>query len=203
MENVKIIGTSHISSDSVRKVRETILNEKPDCVAVELCPERYYSLISGQHKTSIRFGLLVWILSKIQEDLSRKTGLIAGSEMMAAIKAGKEVGAQVVLIDRPIRYIIYKLNSIPLRKKLGLFTKIIEGLIFSRKVKIDLRKVPEDGIIEAALDYMKKELPDFYKVLVIDRNKYMSEWIKKLSKEHKNVIVVVGAGHKKDLESRI
>ena len=61
----------------------------------------------------------------------------------------------------------------------------------------------EEKVIEEELKYMKKEMPEFYKVLITDRNKYMYLWIKKLMLNFDKIIVVVGAGHKKDLEKMI
>ncbi|MDI6860196.1 MAG: TraB/GumN family protein, partial [Methanocellales archaeon] len=39
-----IIGTAHVSDKSIEEVRSTIEREKPNVVAVELCPRRYQAL---------------------------------------------------------------------------------------------------------------------------------------------------------------
>jgi len=41
---IKIIGTAHISRESIKEVEETIKKENPDVVAVELCDSRYKAL---------------------------------------------------------------------------------------------------------------------------------------------------------------
>ncbi|MCL2833837.1 MAG: TraB domain-containing protein, partial [Treponema sp.] len=39
-----LIGTAHVSRGSIDEVRNTILEEKPDCVCVELDDARYASI---------------------------------------------------------------------------------------------------------------------------------------------------------------
>lgn len=38
---IMLVGTAHVSKDSVDEVKETISTFKPDIVAVELCKGRY------------------------------------------------------------------------------------------------------------------------------------------------------------------
>ena len=54
-KNVIILGTSHISPDSVAAVNDLILNETPDIIALELDPLRFKSLISSSKQ---KFHLL-------------------------------------------------------------------------------------------------------------------------------------------------
>ena len=41
---ITLIGTAHVSKESIQQVTEEIINEKPDCVAVELDERRYNSM---------------------------------------------------------------------------------------------------------------------------------------------------------------
>jgi pheromone shutdown protein TraB len=43
-DNIVLIGTAHISEESVLEVRNAIETYKPDIVAVELCQRRYDSI---------------------------------------------------------------------------------------------------------------------------------------------------------------
>lgn len=45
-ENLTIVGTAHVSDKSVEEVKQTILEEKPDVVAIELCPNRYQNMLA-------------------------------------------------------------------------------------------------------------------------------------------------------------
>ena len=200
---ITVIGTSHISPESVKNTREMILKKKPECVAVELCPERLIALKSGRKKPSLRFGLSGYILAVLQEHLSHKTHIMPGSEMVSAVDAGLEIGAKVALIDMPIRNTMGKIGDISGWKKIKMVFRLLIDSFRGNKVKFDLSKVPEQEVIDEAMGYMKKDMPEFYKVLVTERNRHMYRWIKRLSEDFKDIIVVVGAGHKKDLEKMI
>lgn len=200
---VKIIGTSHIAKESIEEVKRVIEETKPDCVAIELDPKRFYALIhqraeGEKRKIGLRYGLTIWLFGWLQQALGKSVGVMPGSEMLSAVEAAKAVNAKIVLIDKDIEEIFRGMMSAPLREKLKLFLGIFAAPFAGER--IDLKKVPEEKIVAEAMRYMKKELPGFYKVLVADRNRYMAEWIKRLESEFESVVVVVGAGHKKELE---
>ncbi len=202
---VKIIGTSHIAKESMEAVKRIIEKEKPDCVAIELDPKRFFALTQQKggerRKIGLRYGLTIYVFGWLQQKLGERIGVLPGSEMLAAAESAKQVGAKIVLIDRDIQEIFQGIMAIPLSEKLKLFLGIFAAP-FSRE-KIDLKKVPDERTIEQAIQYMRKELPGFYKVLIEDRNKYMAAWIRRLENEFDNIVVVVGAGHKRDLEKLI
>lgn len=203
---LKIIGTSHIAKESVEAVKKIIEQEKPDCVAIELDPKRYYTLArqkagGEKRKIGLRYGITIYLFGWLQKKLGERMGVFPGSEMFSAAEAAKAVNAKTVLIDKDIEETFRGIMSIPLREKLKLFLGIF-AFPFSRE-KVDLRKVPEERVIADAMRYMKKELPGFYRVLVADRNRYMAEWIKRLENEFENIVVVVGAGHRKGLERMV
>ena len=203
MAEITVVGTSHISPDSAKKVRKTILKERPDCVAIELCPERLMALSSGNYRPSLRFGITHYVLAVIQQYLGKKTGVLPGSEMMVAANTAIKVGARVALIDKRIDRIMQEISEISFAEKFGLFSKLLVSIIFSpfsRKQKMDFSKVPPETIIEEAMELMERDMTSFYKILVEERNKYMAGCIKELAKKYEKIVVVVGAGHKKGLK---
>lgn len=201
MAKVTIVGTSHISPESIKEARDTILKEKPDCVALELDPERFAALMERRReKASIR-NPTYFVLNTLQTHLGAKTGVLPGSEMLAAIKAARQVRSKIALIDMDISEIMGSLGEIGWWQKFKLVFKLLVGLIpFPGQKKFDLSKVPAEQVIDEALSYMRREMPMIYKILITRRNKYMVGWIRELSKKHKNIVVVVGAGHKKGLQ---
>ena len=46
----------------------------------------------------------------------------------------------------------------------------------------------------------QKTFPKLYKILVEDRNIYMANQLKELSKTHKKIVAVIGAGHRKGIK---
>jgi pheromone shutdown-related protein TraB len=201
MAKVIIIGTSHISKDSIEAARDTILRERPDCVALELDPERFAALMQKKREKASLRNPTYFVLNTLQTYLGGKTGVLPGSEMLAAIGAARETKSKIALIDMDISEIMGRLGEISRWQKLKLFFKLLVGLIpMPGQKDFDLSKVPAEKLIDEALRYMRKEMPMIYKTLITDRNKYMANWIIQLSKAHEKIVVVVGAGHKKGLE---
>ena len=201
MSKVIIIGTSHISPESMRAARDVILKEKPDCVALELDPERFAALVQRRRERPSVRNPTYFILNTLQNYLAAKTGVLPGSEMLAAIKAAKEVKAKIALIDMDISEVMGRLGEISFLEKFKLIFKLLFGLVpLPGQKHFDISKVPAEKMISEALSYMRCEMPTIYKILITDRNKYMAGWIKKLAGRHKKIVVVVGAGHKKGLE---
>lgn len=194
MPKVIVVGTSHISRKSMESVKNVIRKERPDCVAIELCPKRYYAMLSKKHKLSLKFGILAFVLSYLQQKLAKHTGILPGSEMLTAVSVGKEVGAKIVLIDVDILETLERIKAVSLKEKL----KLVFGFLFTgEKINIE---APEEKTVKQIMRYMRKNLPEFYNVLVKDRNLFMAQWIKKLKKGFKKIVVVVGLGHKEGLE---
>lgn len=207
---IVIIPTSHIAKESVKKIKEVIEEEKPDCVAVELDTNRYYAL---KHKRGSSFEaiksigfftfIIYSILKRVQDSLGRKTGIFPGSDMLKAIEIARKNNIHVAFIDRDITETIVKIKQIPFKEKLKLMLYSILGSlnIGTSRIKIDLNKVPSRNLVKEAVKEFKKEFPCLYKVLVTERNKYMVNNLKCLSQRFKKIVVVVGAGHAEDIKN--
>lgn len=201
MAKVIIVGTSHISKDSINEAHEVILREKPDCVALELDPERFAALMQKKRERASIRNPTYFILNNLQTYLGGKTGVLPGSEMTAAIRAAREMNSKIALIDMDISEIMGRLGEISRWQKIKLFFKLVVGMVpLPGQKDFDLSKVPQEKVIDEALDYMRRDMPMIYRILITDRNKYMAGWIRQLAKKHKKIVVVVGAGHKKGLE---
>ncbi len=186
---IKLVGTSHISPYSIRKIKEE-LDEEPDCVAVELDEGRYRAMKSGERGDypSLFFKILSWI----QKRLGEKTGVLPGEEMLSATEGAIERDIKVYLIDRPIHITVKRFEKIGLLEKIKLFLFSIGKL---RGCDFDLAEVPSYKIIEESLNVMKRRAPKMYSVLVEERDKVMVEVLVSLAERHDTVLVVVGAGH--------
>jgi len=209
---IKIIGTSHISKDSVNEIKNQINDFKPDIVCVELDVHRYKSLFQktrGKFKLAQisklgLFGFLFYIIGSIsQKVLSRKVGSKAGIDMRAAIIEAKRNDVKVALIDQDISITLRNLSKrVPFPEKMKLFAYVLFGGFISKKrIKFDLKSVPKDAVVKTLVSELKHKFPNFYKVLVEDRDKYMQKQVKVLSENFpkSKMLVVVGAGHKSSL----
>lgn len=204
MANVIVVGTSHVSQDSVDKVRNTIRTLKPNLVCIELDEKRYLTLKSGKKLSftqAMKHGsIFLYIFSVLQDHIGRKAGNKPGSDMLSAAMFAKEKGIPVALVDKDIVDISRDIKKIPRKEKLKLISALIAGVIIPQK-GFDIKKVPSDKIIHEAMKEINKISPAFYKALVVDRNYYMTHMIELAIKDKKakKTLVVVGAGHKKEI----
>ena len=111
---IYIVGTAHISQRSVEEVRATIEAVQPDTVCVELCKTRFDALSDENRwqklnifdvikQKKVLFLLANLALSAYQRRLGEKLGVKPGSELVEAVKAAEDVGAELVLADRDIQ----------------------------------------------------------------------------------------------------
>ncbi|MDI9623525.1 MAG: TraB/GumN family protein [Methanothermobacter sp.] len=213
IEQLKIIGTAHVSKKSVEEVKEIIRTEKPDVVAVELDIGRYQKLIKEKlglkddRQLSVKdlirgeniglfliTGLLTYLQNRIGDDL----GVKPGSEMLAAIEAAEEIGARIALIDRDIRITMQRIiDSMSLREKLKFSFNILASFFKKDEIE-DVESLKSEDTLNEVMEYFKDISPQAYHVLVDERDAYMAQKLLEIPED--KVIAVVGAGHKKGIE---
>ena len=204
-----LVPTSHVAEESIQKIKEAIEKIKPDCVAVELDTNRYLALKSGQTsgKTNLGFAtnLIFILLKKLQEKVGDIVGVLPGSDMLTAVETAESMSIPVYFIDQDIQTTLESLKTLKLSEKLKLIKYALTASFYvysgRGKGKIDLTKVPPEELIDQAMDVFKITFPQLHKILVEDRNHYMSANLKKLSENYKTVVAVVGAGHYKGIKS--
>ena len=215
MSKIVLVSTSHVAKESLERVKKAVEKEKPDCIAVELDIDRYRYMQSEEKNNGSVLEMIkhlgpatfsvYWIMKKFQNYFGKKTGIMAGSEMLKAIEIAKENGITVALIDRPIGITLVKIKNLSLSEKLGLFKLLTIGVFgivmpFGKKEQFDLNKVPSKKIVNQAMELLEKELPGFYKILVHERNIVMAKNLKNLTGKFDNIVCVIGAGHEKGIE---
>jgi len=109
-----LIGTAHVSRESIQEVRSAIQEEKPDMVCVELDQGRYDSMnnnvwekldVAKVFREGKGFLLLAnLVLAGFQRRLGNKLGVKPGEEMKAALDTAKELGF-------PMPFVIGKCRS--------------------------------------------------------------------------------------------
>ncbi len=210
-ENLKIIGTAHVSKESIEEVKQAIITHQPDVVAVELDLNRYQNMMAeknGEEKQDINIRdiikgnkLSIFVVSMFLSYLQRKIGddlgVKPGSEMLAAIETAEEIGAQVALIDRDISLTLQRaLNKMSYFEK----AKFVFGILasfFSNEEIDDVETIKDGDTLNEVMEYFKEMSPKAYDVLVTERDAYMANRLQNMNEE--NVVVVVGAGHKKGI----
>ncbi|ESP88707.1 TraB/GumN family protein [Candidatus Halobonum tyrrellensis] len=116
--SVRVVGTAHVSHRSVDEVRETIEEERPDVVAVELDEGRYRQM-KGETPDDLDAGDLLrgntvfqfiayWMLSYVQARMGERFDIEPGAEMLAAVETAESLGVDVALVDRDIQTTIQR-----------------------------------------------------------------------------------------------
>ena len=211
MGNITLVGTSHVSEKSIAEVKETIENVHPDVVAVELCKRRYQALNNEIKEVSVRdvlgsgnmyFFLVQSLLAFLQKRIGSSVGVDPGAEMISAIDKAKELGIDIALVDRDIQVTLQRfLSEMGFFEKLKMFGSLI-GSLFGRGEEIDLDTITEEDVVENLMLELRKFSPTAARVLVDERDSYIASNLIDLAKE-KNVVAVVGAGHKEGIEKNI
>ncbi len=205
-KEVILVGTAHVSKESVQLVSDIIETEKPDTVCVELCEARYQSIrqkdkwldtdiikVIKEKKSFLLLSNL--LLASFQKRIADKFDIVPGAEMIKAIDAGEAVGADIHLADRNIRITLAKTW-----RAMGLWGKI--KLLFQLLLSMgeigdiseeDIEKMKQEDVLESLLADVGKSLPVLKDILIDERDQYLTHKIR--TAPGKNIVAVVGAGH--------
>jgi pheromone shutdown-related protein TraB len=204
---VLLIGTAHISQESVDTVVQVIADEQPDVVAIELDEERFKSMRTETNWEEldllqvIKNGQLTFLLARLaltsfQKRMGGYTGVKPGAEMEAAIDAAEAEDTRVELIDRNIRTTLLRAwRTTPWWRRAELAMVLMLGLFQKSEVnEEELSDLREMTNISGVLDELGKEMPDVKTVLVDERDTFMAYKLAHI--DAKKVVAVVGAAHK-------
>jgi pheromone shutdown-related protein TraB len=208
-DNIILIGTAHISEESVNEVRQAIETYKPDIVAVELCQRRYDTIIKKDKwentpvaalikSNNAYFMLAQTFLSSIQRRLGEEYGVEPGSEMIAAIQEAEKHNIKVALVDRDITVTFKRAwRKMGIREKFRVlweFLKAMLGYDEEELEELDLKELMKQDVISQMMEEFSKIAPSASMVLISERDQYIAQKIFDESKKGK-VVAVVGAGH--------
>jgi pheromone shutdown-related protein TraB len=211
---IVLIGTAHISKVSKELVRETIENEKPDTICVELDEGRAKSIQDPERwkKTDLKevikkkqLATLIanLVLGSYQKRMGEQTGVKPGSELKEAVDLASEKEIPVVLADRDIKITLRRTWACtPWYRKFsllgGLFTSIFDKTEISEE---ELAKIKEQDALNSMMQEFGKSFPEVKQVLIDERDQFLASKIR--NAPGKKVVAVVGAGHVKGIASVI
>ena len=213
--DILLVGTAHVSKDSVEEVKSAIKEFKPDVVAVELCQKRYQTLtekekwedtpITSFLQTDKAFLILAQtFLASVQRKLGEEFGSEPGAEMLAAIEEAKKQGLRIELVDRDISVTLKRAwKKMGVREKFRLvweFIKAMVGYDEEELEEIDLKELMKEDVMSAMMKEFSEFAPSVSHVLIDERNKYIAKKILDAREKHGKVLAVVGAGHVKGIK---
>ena len=206
MGEIRIIGTAHVSKESVREVKEAIEEFSPDVVAVELDASRYAGLKKQAQEASVESVLeaktftqllVQWILAYLQRRIGLDVGVEPGAEMKAAVDEAEARGIRVGLIDRDIRITLRRFwQSLSFFEKIRMFYALAVSVVSIDEQEIDVEELKKQDVIALAMEEFRRFSPNGARALIDERDAYLAHQIRRLSLSHERILVVIGAGHK-------
>lgn len=205
-KEIILLGTAHVSRESVQLVSRVIMEEKPDTVCVELCQSRYQAIRQKDRwlemdiikviKEKKAFLLLSnLLLAAFQKKIANKFDIKPGEEMITAIETAETLGANIQLADRDIRTTLSRTwRAMGLWGKFKLLFQLLLSLgKIDEITEEEIEKMKQQDVLEALMSEIEKSLPVIRDILIDERDQYLSNKIKTAS--GKKIVAVVGAGH--------
>lgn len=209
---IVLVGTAHVSKDSVEEVVATIKEESPDGLCIELDEARWRSMKSADawEKTDIvkiikdgkAFLLLANLaLSSFQKRMGLDAGIKPGEEMAAAVSAAEEAGIPYYFCDRDVQTTLRRAWA-----KSGLWTRaklaaqLLEAAFSTEKPSAEeIEKLKNRSELEEMMEELAAYLPSVKEVLIDERDRYLAARI--WTSSGKRLVAVIGAGHKSGVEA--
>ena len=205
-DEIILVGTAHVSQNSVDEVRQVIEEENPDRICLELDKGRYDSKTKESSyanmdlvkvfKEGKTFLLLAnTALASFQKKMGTQTGSAPGEEILGAGKIATEKGIPFSLCDREIQVTLKRAWS---KSNLWNKAKLIGTLLSSAFDKEEfkpeeLEELKKSDTLQEMMNELAKELPGAKEALIDERDRYLATNIME-APGHKKV-AVIGAGH--------
>lgn len=209
---ITLIGTAHVSAQSVEEVKTEIQSNPPQCAAIELDSARYESMSNPEKYKDLDIikvlkrgeALLILanlILSSFQKRMGQNIGVQPGDEMRAAIDAAQEKNIPFELVDRPIKT---TLNRAWAKNSFWGKCKLLAALISSAFSKeeiseAEIESLKKENEMDSMMGELSEYLPTVKEVLIDERDRYLAARIWECKNESggeaKSVTAILGAGH--------
>ena len=201
-----LVGTAHISQQSVDLVRKVIERERPDCVCVELDRQRYEALaeeksfaaqdlrevIRNQQLAALLMNLL---LASYQKRLGMKLGVTPGKELLEATRTAQECDIPIELCDRDVRVTLRRAwGAISFWHKLQLASGVLASAFEDSEIsEAELARIRQQDVLSELMRELGEAMPRLKTSLIDERDAYLAQKIR--ASAGQKIVAVVGAGH--------
>ncbi|MCR5698072.1 MAG: TraB/GumN family protein [Treponemataceae bacterium] len=209
-----LIGTAHISQESIEQVKQTILAEKPDNVAIELDEGRLASMknpdawknldivkVLKEGKGFVMMANLV--LGSFQRRMGSDVGVKPGEEMKAAINVCEENNIKTTMVDRPIQTTLRRAwGKSSFWGKMKLLSVLISSAFSKEEISAEeIESLKNSNEMDVMMGELASYLPTVKTVLIDERDQYLASHI--WEAEGKKIVAVLGAGHLPGVEAHL
>jgi pheromone shutdown-related protein TraB len=213
-KDVYLVGTAHLSQESVQDVRTTIEQVRPETICVELCKSRHQAITQAdtwskmdifkviREKKAV-FLLAQLIMTSFYRRLGEKLHIQPGAEMLEGIRLAEETKARLVLADRDIEITLKRVwGYLGFWSKLKLAMQLTMGIFIQDEIDADTIEVlKQKDQLEGIMAEFADKFPEIKRRLIDERDTYLAQKIR--SAPGKTVVAVVGAGHVKGILGEI
>ncbi len=213
-KEIYLVKTAHVSKNSVEDVKKCIEEVEPDAICIELDEDRYNKLknpndwrnqdiVKVIKEKKVGFLLVNIILSSFQRRMAKNMDTSSGGEMIEGIKQSEQLNIPLVLADRPIKLTFSRIwNNLGVWEKSKLLVSIISSIFDDEELsEEDLASLKQADALESALNEVGKEFPVVKRILVDERDQYLSSKIK--NAPGKKIVAIIGAAHAKGVENNL
>jgi pheromone shutdown-related protein TraB len=218
-----LIGTAHVSRESIDEVSRVIREERPGLVCVELDAGRFAAMTEQENWEKLNVakifregkGFLLManlVLSGFQRRLGQELGVKPGEEMKTAVTTAEELGIPYVLCDREVQTTLRRAWArCGLWSKCKLLATLFSSAFTTEKLNSEeienLKKQSElDGMMAELAEY----LPPVKETLIDERDRYLAAKIwtggtapAGQQSGNNRTVAVVGAGHMGGIKTRL
>ena len=213
-KEIILLGTAHVSQESVDEVCQSIREELPDRICVEIDAGRYQSLSKDEKWQQMdltkvfreKKGFLLLanlVLTSFQRKVGNNTGIKPGEDMKQAVEVASEMSIPFSFSDRPVQMTLQRAwAKSGFWNKMKLLASLISSVFTTEKVDAEeVESLKKKGALEDMMQELSDYLPSVKKVLIDERDQYLATNI--FQAPGKKIIAVVGAGHMNGIVSWI
>jgi pheromone shutdown-related protein TraB len=212
-----LLGTAHVSPQSVVDVRHEVDRGHYDAIAIELCDSRHTNLIdpSALERLDlfevIRSGKAGMVAASLalgayQQRLADQFDIRPGAELEAAARGAKRQQIPLWLVDRDIGVTLKRVyRNVPWWQRFSLLSGLLGSLLSRQEVsREDIERLKQGDMLESTFSEFANGSAALYEPLINERDRFMAarllEEQAKADQPPAHVLVVVGAGHLAGLE---
>lgn len=213
-KDVYLVGTAHVSQESVQDVRTTVEQVHPETICVELCKSRHQAITQAdawskmdifkviRQKKAV-FLLAQLIMTSFYRRLGQKLGIQPGAEMIEGIRQAEQTKAELVLADRDIEITLKRVwGYLGFWSKVKLAMQVVMGIFVQEEIDADtIETLKQKDQLESVMAEFAGKFPEIKRRLIDERDTYLAQKIR--SAPGRSIVAVVGAGHINGIKSQI
>ena len=213
-KEIVLLGTAHVSHQSVAEVKEVIEQVQPDSVCIELCPSRHKALLDRDSwkkmdifkvikENKALFLLMQLIMTSFYRKIGEKLGIQPGAEMIEGVRQAEIHNARLILADRDVNVTLKRVwGYLSFWHKLKMLFQLLGSLFVQDSVdEATIEDLKDKDQLEVVMDSVARSFPQVKKRLIDERDVYLAQKIREAP--GKRIVAVVGAGHVPGIKANI